>query len=110
MFKIPNILLNLANEDIVVKISDGLDENGSPKFTSEEPVKARVESSNDVVCTADSQKVKISVKAFVFEGHENFKVGMSGECIVKGETHKIAAVQKYEFPGGKVCYYILGLI
>lgn len=100
----------LAKEDVLVKISDGLDENGSPKITSENLVKARIESSNSVAYTKDGQKVRLSLKAFIFKGHENFYVGMSGECIVEGKEYKVVTTKKLENPDGSVNHYVLGLM
>lgn len=100
----------LANKDILVKISDGLDENGSPKLKAEAKVKARIESSDTVAYTSEGQKVKLSLKAFIFKGHESFYVGMSGECEVEGKEYKIVTTKKLVNPDGSINHYVLGLM
>ena len=100
----------LAKESIIVKITKGLDENGSPNVEKEIPVLARVENSNAVAYTSEGEKVNLSLKAFIFEGFEDFYVGMTGEANVYGVDHKIASSSRLANPDGSTNHYVLGLM
>lgn len=101
---------HLAKTSIEVKILDGFDENGSPKVGKVVQAKARAESSNDVVYTTEGQKVTLSQKAFVFEGFDDFYVGMSGKVTIDKVEHDIVQVKCFRNPNGSVNHYVLGLI
>ena len=100
----------LANTIIEVKIFDGFDENGSPKIGKVVPVKARLESANTVAYTPDGKKVTLSQKAFIFEGFEDFYVGMTGSAVIDGIDHSIAQVIRYMNPNGTTNHFVLGLV
>lgn len=94
----------------MVQIFDGFDENGSPVVGKEVPVKARTESSNAIVYGSDGQKRTLNLKAFIFEGFDDFYVSMTGRVLVGAEEHDIAQVKQLLNPNGSINHYVLGLI
>jgi len=100
----------LAKTSIEVKIFDGFDENGSPKVGKVVQVKARTESSNGFVYGPDGKKITLSQKAFIFEGFDDFYVGMSGKAVIGDVEHDIAQVKRLTNPDGTVNHFVLGLV
>ena len=100
----------LTKTSIEVKVFDGFDENGSPKIGKVVPVNARTESSNGVIYGPDGKKITLSQKAFIFEGFDDFYVGMAGKAVINDVEHDIALVICYENPDGTVNHFVLGLV
>lgn len=100
----------LAKTSIEVKIFDGFDENGSPKVGKVVPVKARTESSNEVVYSSDGVKKTLKQKAFIFEGFDSFYVEMTGKAYIDGIEYGIEKVIKWVNPDGTINHYVLGLV
>lgn len=104
-----DIFKQLAKTPISLKITDGLDENGSPKVVQEVEAKARVESTSTVVYTKDGQKVTLSKKAFIFDNLETFQNPIEGICLVEGKEHKVVTSAFLTNPDGSLNHIKLGL-
>ena len=100
----------LAKDDIVVKVADGYDENGSPKISETIEVKARVEKKSTTIYNKEGNKVTTKARAFIFEKLESFPDELSGFCTVGEESYDIAMLSKLKNPDGSTNHIVMELI
>ena len=100
----------LATASAVVKIADGIDENGALNIVKEVDVSARLEQSNSVIYTKDGTKVTLKAKLFIFDKLDEIPNDVSGFCIVEGNTYDIANTSKKRNPDNSVHHIVLELI
>lgn len=100
----------LAKTPIIIKVSDGLDENGDMKILTEVSTKAKVEDTNTVVYTPDGGKSVLKKKAFVFDQISGLPAGLSGKCIVDNASYEIFSARLLRNPDGTRNHFVLELM
>ena len=101
----------LAKTDLLIKIADGYDENGSPKIAKELTVQARHQSDCSTIYTKDGHKITLRAKVFIFEGFEELHEGMTGQCIMGTDVeYDIVNASRKTNPDGSTNHFVLELI
>lgn len=100
----------LAKENVTITLTNGIDENGSPKKVSEFTVKGRVEEANAVIFETDGKKVQLSRKVFIFESLDNFNDKVEGTCLIDKSSFKIYNSKRLKNPDGSLNHVVLELM
>ena len=101
----------LAKSDLLIKIAEGYDENGSLKIAKEVMVKARHQSDCSTVYTKDGHKITLRAKVFIFENFDELYEGMTGQCIMGTDVeYDIVNASRKTNPDGTTNHYVLELV
>ena len=85
---------HLATMPILLKVYDGLDENGGKHFTKEIETKAAVFNDFSTVYTNEGEKRQLVAKAYIFEKLDELESNMQAVCKIQGKEYLVHHTSK----------------